>query len=144
MPTSPQHIPALGHGVLVVDIALERQGHLLLELVDEVPLGDSGVVWGHRVGGWPSAGPRGRPTTAPPVPTWREEQHGLQQDVLSLVQLQLLQADVELEQWLQVDLLEAGWGERGGDGQAGTGMWLSPLPGATIPPASPRAPSWMV
>ena len=123
----PQHIPALGHGVPVVDVALERQGHLLLELVDEVPLGDAGVVWGCRVDRRPSAGPRGCCAAAvPTVPTWREEQHGLEQDVLSFMQLQLLQADVELEQRLQVDLLETSWGERGGDGQARMGTWLSP------------------
>lgn len=123
----PWHIPALGHGVPVVDVALERQGHLLLELVDEVPLGDAGMVWGCRVDRRPSAGPRGCPAAAvPTVPTWREEQHGLEQDVLSFVQLQLLQADVELEQWLQVDLLETSWGECGGDGRARMGTWLSP------------------
>lgn len=56
---------------------------------------------------------RGQPTAATTSPTWREEQHGHQQDVLGLVQPQLLQADVEFEQWLQVDLLEASCGGRG-------------------------------
>ena len=79
VPTPLRRVPALGHGVPVVDVALECQGHLLLELVDEVPLGDAGVVWGRRAGRRPSAGPRGRPTAAAPVvPTWREEQHGLE------------------------------------------------------------------
>lgn len=51
-------VPALGRRVLVVDVALERQGHLLLEAVDEIPLGDTGVVWGRGAGG--SVAPRGR------------------------------------------------------------------------------------
>lgn len=46
--------------------------------------------------------------------TRREQDDGQQQDVLSLVQPQLLQADVELEQRLQVDLLEPGWRQRWG------------------------------
>lgn len=49
-PPPTRHVPALGHGVLLVHVALERQRHLLLELVDDVPLGDAGVVWGQRGG----------------------------------------------------------------------------------------------
>jgi len=139
--STPQRVPALGHGVPVVDVALERQGHLLLECINEVPLGDAGVVWGCRAG---ISGAEGTPRHGGPlVPTWREEPHGLEQDVLGLVQLQLLQADVELEQRLQVDLLKAGCGERGGDGQAGTGTWLSPAPWCHCPPSHPGLhPGW--
>lgn len=42
----PWWLPALGHGVPVVNVALEGEGHLLLQLVNEIPLGDAGVVWG--------------------------------------------------------------------------------------------------
>lgn len=98
--------------------------------------------------GWTGGHQQGRGDAllpVPMVPTWREEQHGLEQDVLSFVQLQLLQADVELEQWLQVDLLETSWGERGGNGRARMGTWLSPASRCHhSPPPLPRAPSWIV
>lgn len=64
-----RHVPALGHGVLLVHVALERQRHLLLELVHDVPLGDAGVVWGQR-GGDGQRGQGDTPTAAPAVPTW--------------------------------------------------------------------------
>lgn len=47
-PQGSPNSPALGQRVPVVNVALQGEGHFLLELVDEVVLRDTGVVWKQR------------------------------------------------------------------------------------------------
>lgn len=68
-------IPIPGPGLLVFDVGLQSQCHLLLHLLNFLPSGD-------------------------PWPVWREESHGGQKRILGILELQSPQGSVEAKEQL--------------------------------------------